>query len=241
MQELLNSFLENWESTEQEWQEISSRIKKEENPSFVCFKGCGTCCHFPLISASTGEAFLLYHLLKNIYHESLDILLKDYASLYFRLVQKYGGLPFLEETRTLFFQEKLPCPFLNQEGACSIYGLRPLICSFYHNTESVSLCEEKKPHRVHEELVREGERLLLERKGFEHQLLGHSALGHLPLLMAACTSPSYLEKYTQGYEDRQENEERNLELFLLVYESLGYQVTSSDLENWSLEKEGEQE
>lgn len=38
---------------------LEAHAQQPESPKITCTKGCGACCHFPIIPATAGEAFVL--------------------------------------------------------------------------------------------------------------------------------------------------------------------------------------
>lgn len=106
-----------------------------------CKKGCSFCCS-QFFEISEGEAMYILSYLegatteqKNYYKEMISRTYQHFQKEYSDFYQKYfahsNEEPFDEEAyfeEELRYEIRIPCPFLNSEGACSIYEYRPLIC-----------------------------------------------------------------------------------------------------------------
>ena len=201
MHELIPTVASIYES----WLTDSKALHKEAAEVFpdekiTCHKGCGTCCHFPLITVTAGEAFVL--LIKLLASgetlENLHAKLTAYTERYFSAAKQLGSLPFSNEKQRAFVNQKLACPFLDTDNsACGIYPIRPLICDSYHSTSDVSLCTKKQKHGMFDTVVARGEEAIEELRHLERSLFGRSALGHLPLLLAALCTKEGMESFLQ--------------------------------------------
>ena len=221
----------------------------------TCAKGCGACCHFAVIPATAGEAFVLLARLLAA-GDTLDTLharFHAYAKSYFSACQKWGGLPFSDDRQSLFLKEKLPCPLLVTEGYhtpfgghCGVFEARPLICDYFHSLDSPSLCAQKKPHASFSRVVERGEAAIEEVRGLERGVFGRSALGHLPLLLAALCTREGLTLFLEEYELNEEQEaagengqhEADFELYTGLLAASGHTLTQDDLHNLIAAQEG---
>jgi hypothetical protein len=236
----------------------------------TCTKGCGACCHFPLVPVTAGEAFvLLARLLASGRDlEELSALFREYASAYFAACRDWGGLPFTDDRQTRFLARKLPCPLFVKTppppeatpamaglgGHCGAFEARPMICDYFHSTESPALCVAKKPHGSFTQVVQRGEAAVEEIRNVERALFGRSAIGHLPLFLAAlCTRQGmelFLEEYELTPEQVAEDEAEetrgeghgqhaaDFEFYIALMECAGYLVTAEDLHNLIAAQEG---
>lgn len=221
----------------------------------TCTKGCGACCHFAIVPATAGEAFvLLARLLAR--GETLDTLhtrFHRYAKSYFAACQKWGGLPFTNDRQALFLKEKLPCPLLDTKGYstsfgghCGVFEARPLICDYFHSLDKPSLCAEKKPHATFSRIVERGEAAIEELRAVERGVFGRSALGHLPLLLAALCTQEGLSHFLEEYDLNDDQEaagengqhEADFELYTALMAAAGYTITQDDLHNLIAAQEG---
>lgn len=234
------------------WQEAAEHLRgelAERHPHLKvsCRKGCGACCHFPIIPATAGEAFIL---LNRMLAEGADLAelharFSSYAQDYFAFARAQGTLPFTDAQQSAFLSLRLPCPLLNKTptpfdvlgGACSVFNARPLICDYFHSTEDPRLCTQKKPHFSFSSLVECGETAVEEVRAGERQLFGRSALGHLPLLLAAlCTSEGlvlFLDDSCAELpaESADAQAERDFEFYRLLLGAAGYEMGVADIES----------
>lgn len=163
-----------------------------------CYKGCGACCHYAVISSSSIEAFVLLTgwLSKGSSLEQIHDACMAYTSRFQSALTQIGHFPFSHKARLAFMAEKLPCPAFRpspqalapRAGHCGVYGARPVICSQFHSTSDPQLCEQLKPHRTIKEFFDSGETVAHDLRLFERHHFGKSALGHLPLILAALTT-----------------------------------------------------
>ncbi|MGR5347163.1 YkgJ family cysteine cluster protein [Vibrio mediterranei] len=90
-------------------------------PFSCCARGCGQCCHVP-VSVSLPEAMYLSH------HLNRELNLHPTQKHH-----EYDGTP---------------CPFLGEDGACSVYEARPIACRLFYAVDHYKYCYERKPHRI---------------------------------------------------------------------------------------------
>lgn len=228
-----------------EWRPVSDALYaslSENGIPATCRRGCGACCHFPLITVSSGEAYVLYRRLleRASSHEALHEALRSYAAAYFSLARQYGSLPFTDEQQRAFLQHGLPCPLFVASsagpfaGGCGVYPERPVICDSFHSLDAPSLCAEKAPHRTAEVLISAGEEALRLIRECEYEILGRSALGHLPLFLAAMThEEGRILLLRQAEDDGLSGEERqaalDFQLFTELLAVAGYIVGENDI------------
>jgi Fe-S-cluster containining protein len=211
-----------------------------------CHKGCGACCHYPLISSSSIEAFVLLagwlsggHSITEIHNRCMD-----YTERFRRAAEKIGHLPFSHAARRAFMREDLPCPAFQstpnspskRSGYCGVYKERPVICSQFHSTSAPELCAEIQPHGTIPEVMEAGEMAALALRQYEHLHFGKSALGHLPLLLAALTTEDGLNAFLRVDKPADSNTEeamaQDLRDFLFYTELLsciGIELNERDL------------
>jgi len=220
----------------------------------TCTKGCGACCHFAVVPATAGEAFVLLARLLSSGESiaSLGARFGAYAAKYFAACQKWGGLPFTADRQTQFLAERLPCPLLVTKpyatagapnshtsfgGHCGAFESRPLICDYFHSLDDPALCALKKPHATFTSVILRGEAAVEEVRAVERSVFGRSAIGHLPLLLAAlCTAEGMAlflterdltpEQEDQGADGQHE---ADFDLYVGLLAAAGYQITAADL------------
>ncbi|MBK8552360.1 MAG: YkgJ family cysteine cluster protein [Ignavibacteria bacterium] len=86
-----------------------------------CRKGCSQCCS-QIFRITQFDAYGISNHLGNVNTEFKNSLKKK-AEDYLRKTTS-GDL----KTEDFFSEPKLPCPALNENGACMIYEARPVIC-----------------------------------------------------------------------------------------------------------------
>jgi hypothetical protein len=225
--------------------QAEERVLAKEYTS-TCYKGCGTCCHFPIISATAGEAFVLYNLLAHMSSnlEGLNSHLRAYAARYLQYAKSEGSLPFTQAQQKKAFSElKLPCPLFhktgeNGEGHCGAFAARPLICGYFHSLDSPELCAKKAPHRTYAPAIAAGEEAMEELRTFERMVLGRSTLGHLPLLLAAMShakgqnallKTEFANAETNALPPEEAQWSYDFDLFIELLQACGYDITETDI------------
>jgi hypothetical protein len=214
-------------------------LAQPDPAKMTCTKGCGACCHYGVISSSSIEAFGI--VVSWIGSERPLSELADrcsaYVAGYKKVVERIGHLPFSLAARREFLKEQLPCPlFVRQDerpfgGSCGFYEFRPIICSQFHSTESPAKCAAIQPHGTDSERMNSGDGAAYHLQEFERQQFGKSALGHLPLLIAALCNSQGLDAFLrveQCSSDSQEQGARDFFFYCELLESLGISVGERD-------------
>ncbi|WP_321531019.1 YkgJ family cysteine cluster protein [uncultured Desulfuromonas sp.] len=99
--------------------------------SAACAPGCAWCCHLR-VETSIPELLVIYReLMAGSTPEGIDSLKK-----WTKEAASVGDL--LDED--LWYQHKLPCPFLDNNKACLIYSVRPFACRAHHSMDA-KLCQ----------------------------------------------------------------------------------------------------
>jgi Fe-S-cluster containining protein len=219
-----------------------------------CSKGCGACCHFPLISATAGEAFVvlvkLFGTGQSFAAISQNVM--AYADNYLAKATALGGLPFTDDMQRKFMNSNSPCPFFVKEtdinsasltGHCGIFNIRPSICESYHSTDIPSLCALKQPHGMISSLIEKTDDSTFELRHAERSLFGRSTVGHFPLLLASLCTQQGLDSFLKEIELEPELDEAgnhdwasaqhmtDFDLYVELMASIGYKVTSQDIHN----------
>lgn len=247
--EALEHLLPVIDNVHERWSRDRDRMmsKHQENPEIprvTCTKGCGACCYFPIIPATAGEAFVLLArlLAEGRTMEDLHNQLMPYARRYISRAQRENSLPLNDAQQRAFLQERLPCPLFvstPEKGAlaghCGVFGVRPQICDFYHSLEDPGLCLLKKPHASFTDISERGHDSIEEIRQAERAIFGRSALGHLPLLLAALLTEDGLATFLTPVEavNDEENAQdiRDFGLYIRLLESLGYAWSEGDWES----------
>lgn len=139
-------------------EEIMQHFAKSKKKA-PCAKGCASCCsQFFEISFSEYQIIKSY-ILQLESSEQVD--LKENSSLLMDVFKKhhpdfyneYFASPQALENENKYYKNSerfrihIPCVFLTEAGACSIYAIRPLVCrttgvSFITKSESGAICRE---------------------------------------------------------------------------------------------------
>ena len=101
---------------------------------YACGKGCSWCCH-QQVRVSGPEAIGIADALREAYP---DAWLAQIRQVVAQRVERIEGLP----TIRAYLEARLPCAFLAQDGGCSIYDWRPIVCRGYHSLDRAA-CQEK--------------------------------------------------------------------------------------------------
>ena len=132
--------------------------KKKQAP---CAKGCASCCS-QFFEISEVEYIIILNHLKEWNKVKLDNLI-EIADIYSQVLEKhhnkfykkyfsedaaaeeFSGDHYYRDSER--YKIHIPCVFLSEEGACTIYQVRPLICrttgvGFKHNFEFGNVCRE---------------------------------------------------------------------------------------------------
>jgi Fe-S-cluster containining protein len=234
------------------YQTASEAIAKEYSPT--CHKGCGACCHFPLISSTAGEAFVLFQILDSLEpaREQIRNHIRTYATRYFEHCRQSGSFPFTEsQQKKAFLELNMPCPLFTHsgtdlEGHCAVFAVRPLICSYFHSLDAPNVCAAKGSHRTYHPAILLGEEAIDEIQTLERTLMGRSTLGHLPLFLAAFTEKEGIEAFLNtdfrnAESDALPPEETqwsyDFDLFIELLKAAGYSITETDIHSLLAAKE----
>ncbi len=114
-----------------------------------CGRGCSRCCHHFVTSVHALEVLSVYENLRA--QDNLEALMQACQK---RVEDFDAWVEFCEETypeRTPseredlalehYYDERLPCPFLEDDGACGVYPDRPMTCRMYLASSPPEYCE----------------------------------------------------------------------------------------------------
>lgn len=108
----------------------------------VCRAGCAHCCHLR-VGVSIPELLVIFYGLKA---QSTKEVLVSFKARVASILARGNTL-----SEAFWHESQTACPFLDTEGCCLIYALRPFSCRAYHSTD-VAICrqgyEEKKTIQV---------------------------------------------------------------------------------------------
>jgi hypothetical protein len=107
---------------EESW--AARRAEVEREGKIACAAGCATCCHQHVAVATIEAVAIADHLATR----------PDLAARLAAAAPRIAALSAPERRRA-----RLPCPFLETDGRCGIYTVRPLRCRGVHSRD-VGLC-----------------------------------------------------------------------------------------------------
>src|SRR5262249_42347869 len=138
---------------------VGAAVKRAEQQGqkVSCQKGCGACCR-QLVPIAEEEARHLRDLVEALPEPRRTEVRSRFREARRRL-DEAGLLEKLRhpeecdrgDSRSLaltYFAQGIPCPFL-EEGSCSIYRDRPLVCREYLVTSPAPNCSRPTPETVH--------------------------------------------------------------------------------------------
>lgn len=98
-----------------------------------CQAGCDSCCHLA-VHAAFPESIVVAAQLS----AQRSLYLADYVQ---RLKNVMPELSSMKDYLKLHRRSLGPCPFLDEQGACAIYSIRPLSCRALLSTRSAEWCK----------------------------------------------------------------------------------------------------
>jgi len=87
-----------------------------------CAEGCSACCHTSRVDVTPLEALLVADHLENNSDQTALEQIKQRLRL---TLTSRNSLPIVSDQQF----SPVPCPMLNEKGACSVYEARPLVCA----------------------------------------------------------------------------------------------------------------
>ncbi len=109
-----------------------------ENSRIDCKKSCNWCCYQSVLSVPHEMYYLIRYLNKHFDEPERE-------GFYTKLRQRNEQTIHLEEKD--FLSLKSACPFLSNNGTCSVYEARPLSCRIYLSADVNScIAQYNKPH-----------------------------------------------------------------------------------------------
>jgi Fe-S-cluster containining protein len=176
--------------------DLIEEVTRDHSTPLACETGCNFCCYL-MATVSAPEAMEIAHQLRtNLKPNELDRIKK-------RIAHAYQQTNKLDNVARI--HSGIPCPFLTENGLCSIYPYRPLDCVTYHSL-SRQACEEvlKQPDHGHPtisaiRLIGIGIKTGLG-QGIVDSNLEHPALRYelIEAIHIALSDPLAIEKYTAG-------------------------------------------
>jgi len=107
-------------------------LPSAERKNIDCKKGCSICCRVN-VAILPPEAVLIKNHLLSQYSA------KDIESLVKKMDELVTHIKYLDEVERIFANK--PCVFLDEDGGCGIYHVRPLLCRSVTSAD-VSACSD---------------------------------------------------------------------------------------------------
>jgi Fe-S-cluster containining protein len=145
--ELFSLYLANFEN-------YQASILSHNDYSSTCKAGCSCCCNHWVEDVNSFEATIICDYISKNYPERIPEIIKicesDSKTLE-HLERTMNAHPDVARTPeeqldqtdlllSIFYQFKLPCPLLDQNGMCTIYPVRPITCRIYMSFSDPSQC-----------------------------------------------------------------------------------------------------
>ena len=139
--------------------QMAEQVAERKDKSISCCAGCSACC-LQLVPIAPLEAIHLARVVDAMPEPKRSTVRQRFTKAVERL-QQAGMLGQLEDAMDAdnvdsaerkrigddYFRMGLPCPFL-EEGNCSIYADRPLICREYLVTSPAANCDNPTPETI---------------------------------------------------------------------------------------------
>jgi Fe-S-cluster containining protein len=127
-------------------QEEFDRNLEKYGSKIQCRRGCSQCCS-QIFNITLLDGYVIAEHVKNLPSERQKELKKK-AKEYLGIRSKTGVLERKKSAAEFSLKPRIPCPALGNEGECTIYEARPVICRRfgipiydYKNPEKVYACE----------------------------------------------------------------------------------------------------
>jgi hypothetical protein len=108
----------------------AARVEPPDRP-VACRAGCSTCCTSKVLVLAPEVLRIAAHLRASLDADALAAVIERFRAA----DDKTRGLSRLERA-----QAGVPCPLLDDRGACSVHHVRPIICAAWNSTD-VTACE----------------------------------------------------------------------------------------------------
>lgn len=106
---------------------LARHMDPVERKHVACTAGCGTCCAVNVAVLLPEAAAIVAYLQESMQKEEADEIVARLEDLYPRIL-------WLDDDDRVLLRQS--CAFLNDQGACAIYPVRPLICRSMTSTNA---------------------------------------------------------------------------------------------------------
>ncbi|MDW8801951.1 SEC-C motif-containing protein [Clostridium sp. A1-XYC3] len=108
-----------------------------------CRKGCSHCCHIYMDCTAIEAELIREYVINNFDGDKINELKNKINATIMEVPSFKEIKERKEEVVELFSEKNIPCIFLDEEGGCSIYEVRPLNCRKFITFSSSTYCEKK--------------------------------------------------------------------------------------------------
>jgi len=135
------------------FEQYQHMVIQHNNYKISCKRGCAYCCNHWVEDVNSFEAEIIAEYLKKYFPENIEkivsqgiddeALLNNIEKLTLDKMDATGNtgtIDYIDLVLSVFYQMNRPCPLLSENGACSIYKVRPLTCRIYMSFSENVLC-----------------------------------------------------------------------------------------------------
>ncbi|NLD91168.1 MAG: YkgJ family cysteine cluster protein [Fibrobacter sp.] len=135
------------------FEQYQQMVIQHNNYKVSCKRGCAYCCNHWVEDVNSFEAAIIAEYLRKYFPDSIEKIvaqcIEDEAIL--NNIEKLtidrmsdiddtGTIDYIDLVLSVFYQMNRTCPLLSENGACSIYKVRPLTCRIYMSFSENALC-----------------------------------------------------------------------------------------------------
>ncbi len=135
------------------FEQYQQMVIQHNNYKVSCKRGCAYCCNHWVEDVNSFEAEIIAEYLRKYFPDSIEKIvaqcIEDEAIL--NNIEKLtidrmsdiddtGTIDYIDLVLSVFYQMNRTCPLLSENGACSIYKVRPLTCRIYMSFSENALC-----------------------------------------------------------------------------------------------------
>lgn len=135
------------------FEQYQQMVIQHNNYKVSCKRGCAFCCNHWVEDVNSFEAEIIAEYLKKYFPDRIEKIvaqcIEDETVL--NNIEKLtidkmsdaddtGAIDYIDLVLSVFYQMNRTCPLLSENGACSIYKVRPLTCRIYMSFSENALC-----------------------------------------------------------------------------------------------------
>ncbi len=135
------------------FEQYQQMVIQHNNYKVSCKRGCAYCCNHWVEDVNSFEAEIIAEYLRKYFPDRIEKIVAqciedetvlnniEKLTLDKMSVESSGGaIDFIDLVLSVFYQMNRTCPLLSDNGACSIYKVRPLTCRIYMSFSENALC-----------------------------------------------------------------------------------------------------